>query len=153
MEDPTTWNRERLLNAMSIYGAARRDVEAQNVSAESLVAWRLQAATQPRLQAPGVYAARRAAMNPSGAGELFDDLAALGPEGLAAVMYWAQIGGVEKAPSALRQLVLEWRQTIGRRCLPDVLGIRRCYRALAEAVGKAKETGPNRYDGYLLKRA
>ena len=147
MEDLTIWNRERLLNAMSIYGAARRDVEGQDVPAESLVAWRLQAATQPRLQAPGVYAARRAALNPDGAGELFDDLARLGPEGLAAVMYWAQIGGVEECPENLHQLTLEFRQAIGKRLLPDALGVRRLYRALAEARQTQRET-PSRYEGF-----
>lgn len=151
MENQPVWNREQLLNAMSVYGTARREVEAQDVPADSLVAWRLQAATQPRLQAPGVYAARRAATNPDGAGELFDDLARLGPEGLAAVMYWAQIGGAERAPSALRQLALEWRQAIGRRCLPDVLGLRRCYRALAEAIGMTNEPDHDRYDGYIRR--
>lgn len=95
----------------------------------------------------GVYAARRAAMNPGGAGDLFDDLARLGPEGLAAVMYWAQIGGVEACPERLRQLTLEFRQAIGRRLLPDALGVRRLYRALAEAHQAHGETR-SRYDGF-----
>mgnify|MGYP001218885095 CR=1 FL=1 len=143
------WNRRDLLNCMSVFGAPRHEVEQRDVPAAALVAWRLQAASQPNLSAPGMFAARRAVQDPVGAGELFNDLADLGPEALAAVMYWAQIGGVEECPAALRQMTLEFRQAVGKRVLPDALGLRRLYRALAEAHGGRQERSLNRYDGYL----
>ena len=143
------WNRRDLLNCMSVFGAPRHDVERLEVPAAALVAWRLKAASQPHLTTPGMFAARRAAQDPEGAGELFNDLADLGPEALAAVMYWAQIGGVEECPPALRQMALEFRQAIGKRVLPDALGLRRLYRALAEAHGPRQGRSLNRYDGYL----
>jgi len=51
-----------------------------------------------------------------------------------------------ECPSALRQMALEFRQAVGKRVLPDALGLRRLYRALAEAHGGREQR--SRYDGY-----
>lgn len=145
------WNREELLKTMSVWGRHHEAVLRADVSAEALVSWRLQAATQ-HLQAPGAYVATRAVQAAGeGAGGLFDELAELGPEQLATLMYWATIGQMKGCPPALEQLALEYRQVIGRRLTPDVLGLRAQVRALTQASGQVTET--SRYDGYLRLRS
>lgn len=127
------WNRTHLLSAMNVYGTRAQDVEQAQVPPEALVAWMLQASTQAGIRFPNMVAASKAVQNPEGPGGLFSDLAALGPETLAAVMYWAQVGGPGHAPESIRQRAYEFRQAIGRRVLPDRLGLRRLYRSVAEA--------------------
>lgn len=127
------WNRTHLLTAMNVYGTRAQDVERAQVPPEALVAWMLHASFQVGIRFPNMVAASKAVQNPDGPGGLCNDLAALGPETLAAVMYWAQVGGPGQAPVAIRQLTYDFRQAIGRRVLPDRLGLRRLYRSVAEA--------------------
>lgn len=60
-------------------------------------------------------------------------------------------GGMKACTPALEQLALEYRQVIGRRLVPDALGLRAQARALTLAGGQA--AGANRYDGYDRLRA
>ncbi len=149
------WNRTHLLSAMNVYGTRAQDVEQAQVPPEALVAWMLQASTQAGIRFPNMVAASKAVQNPEGPGGLFGDLAALGPETLAAVMYWAQVGGPGHAPEAIRQRAYEFRQAIGRRVLPDHLGLRRLYRSVAEAheAWRANRTAFDGLHGYAANVA